>query len=126
MPRPRPVVLLIDSDETVRVTHETILRTEGYEIVSAADSGRALALVRESPPALILVAARIGQLSTPNFIRMIKTDASLNAVKVAACIPRTLGSFADDCADAGADRILEMPIAAQELVREVTGMIGRA
>ena len=97
-------MFLINSDESVRVTHETILRGEGYEIVSAADGHRALTQIRESPPQLVLVGARVGQMSSEQLMRVLRHDAALSEVKV-----------------------LEVAeVRAEELVREVVALIGRA
>jgi DNA-binding response OmpR family regulator len=124
--RAKPIVFLIDSDESVRVTHETILRTEGYEIVTAAEGSRALSQIRESPPALILLGTRIGQMSCAQLIRVVKHDIALSGVKVAVCVPASAAALRLECEDAGGDRVLELPVRAEELVREVVGLIGRA
>jgi CheY-like chemotaxis protein len=117
-------VFLIDSDESVRVTHETILRSEGYEIVSAADGARALAQIRESPPALLLAGERIGSMSPTQLVRVVKHDAALREVRVAIyCASLTLGA---ECTRAGADAVFAVPVRAEDLVKETVALIGRA
>ena len=123
--RSRRVVFVIDSDETTRITHETILRTEGYELLSAPDGTRALPLLREQAPDLVLVSAKIGSLGAIQLIRVLKADEKLRDVKVVL-----YGKPEDNVREAarktGAHGYLELPVLPQRLVREVVVLIGRA
>jgi CheY-like chemotaxis protein len=123
--RSRRVVFVIDSDETTRITHETILRTEGYEILSAPDGTRALPLLREQAPELVLVSAKIGSLGAIQLIRVMKADENLREVKVVL-----YGNPADNVRETarktGAHGYLELPVVPHRLVREVVVLIGRA
>lgn len=123
MSRSKLVVFLIDYDEEDRVTHETILRTEGYELLSAADGRRALDLLREQAPALIIVGKRVGSLTPEQLIRMVKTDETLSAVPVIGCTPQ---NWHDELLRAGADAVIATPASPRELVRDVVALIGRA
>ena len=123
--RSRRVVFLIDADEATRITHETILRGEGYEIMSAPDGARALPLLREQAPDLVLVSGKIGSLSAIQLIRVMKADPALREVKVVLYGQREEG-LADAARKAGVHGYLELPISPQRLVREVVVLIGRA
>jgi CheY-like chemotaxis protein len=120
------VVFLVDHDEEERVTHETILRTEGYELLSAADGRRALELLREQAPSLIIVGQRTGSLTPEQLIRMVKTDEALSAVPVIGCTPPNQIELHDDLMRAGADVVIATPASARGLVRDVVALIGRA
>jgi CheY-like chemotaxis protein len=124
--RSRLVVFLIDYDEEERVTHETILRTEGYELLCAADGTRALEVIREQAPALIIIGQRTGSLTPEQLIRMVKTDETLSSVPILSCIPPDLMTLHEDVLRAGADAVIAMPASARELVRDVVALIGRA
>ena len=123
--RSKRVVFLIDSDEETRVTHETILRNEGYEIISAPDGSGALPLLREQAPDLVLVSGKIGSLSAIQLIRVMKADMTLRDVKVVLYGQKGDG-LAEAARKAGAHGYLELPVAPQKLVREVVVLIGRA
>jgi CheY-like chemotaxis protein len=125
--RPPRVVFLIDSDEAARVTHETILRSEGYEILSAAEGAAALPQIREQPPDLIIVGNKIGTLTTVQLIRMVKMDRALANVMVAVYAARDAAkSLREEVFNAGADAFMRLPLTGQELIREVVTLIGRA
>lgn len=123
--RPKRVVFLIDADEETRVTHETILRAEGYEILSARDGARALPLLREQTPALVLMASKIGPLPPLQLTRVLRADSALRDVKVAVYAPRGGAEKRDDLLRAGVDAFLTLPLTPQRLVREVVVLIGR-
>jgi CheY-like chemotaxis protein len=125
--RPPRVVFLIESDEAARVTHETILRTEGYEILSAAEGAPALQQVREQAPDLIIVGSKIGTVSTVQLIRMVKTDPSLSNVMIAVyAAPDAPNLLREEAFNAGADAFMKFPQTPHELIREVVTLIGRA
>ena len=123
--RSRRIVFVIDSDEAMRVTHETILRNEGYEIMSAPDGARALPLLREQAPELVLVSAKIGSLSAIQLIRVMRADTSLRNAKVVV-YGRPEDNVREAARKAGAHGYLELPVSPQRLVREVLVLIGRA
>jgi CheY-like chemotaxis protein len=123
--RPRRVVFLIDSDEATRITHETILRNEGYEILSAPDGTRALPQLREEAPDLVLMSGKIGQTGAIQLIRVMRSDEALRNVKV-VLYGAAVDGVAEAARKAGAHGYLELPIASPRLVREVAVLIGRA
>ena len=126
MSRSRLGVFLIDYDEDERVTHETILRTEGYELLSAADGARALELLREQAPALIIVGKKTGSVTPEQLIRMVKTDETLSSVPVLSCTPPNQPMLRDDLLRAGANAVIAVPASPRDLVRDVVALIGRA
>lgn len=118
-------MFLIDADEDMRITHETILRSEGYELMSAPDGTRALSLLREQAPDLVLLSGKIGSLSAIQLIRVMKADEALRHVKVVVYgLPED--NVKEAARKAGAHGYLELPIPPQRLVREVAVLIGRA
>lgn len=123
--RPQRAVFLIDADEETRVTHETILRAEGYAILSAPSGARALPLLREHPPGLVLMASKIGPLTSLQLIRVITADEALSDVKIVVYGPAADTGKRDDVLRAGAHGYLVLPITPQRLVREVVVLIGR-
>lgn len=52
-------VLVVDDEESIRETVRLALALEGYEVLTAADGARALALVRDQPPDVVLLDMRM-------------------------------------------------------------------
>jgi CheY-like chemotaxis protein len=51
----RPLILVVEDNEVEREGLATILRREGYAVALAADGRKALDVLRQSPPDLILL-----------------------------------------------------------------------
>jgi DNA-binding response OmpR family regulator len=117
------VVFIIDADDDARVTHETILRAEGFELMSAPDGARGLALLRDQMPDLVLLANKIGTLNVTKLIEVIRADPAMRKLPVAAYGGRRNG---DALMNAGANVYIVTPCAPQEFVRRIVGLIGRA
>jgi CheY-like chemotaxis protein len=123
--RSRRVVFVIDGDDEVRVTHETILRGEGYEILGAPDSAAALVLLREQRPDLLLLSTGVGTFGVIQLLRVLRADESMRNVKVVVYGGRE-ENVRESARKAEAHGYLELPISPQRLVREVVVLIGRA
>ena len=51
----KPVLLLVDDEDTIRMFLEKTIRDEGYEALTAADGTTALEIMRRELPDLILL-----------------------------------------------------------------------
>jgi DNA-binding response OmpR family regulator len=55
MTHARPLILVVDDDEQARILLRTTLEGAGYDVVLAPDGETALATIRESQPALVIL-----------------------------------------------------------------------
>ena len=124
--QPRRVVFIIDSDDDSRITHETILRSEGYEIITAADAARALSLLREEAVDLVLLGTRTGSMHALKLIQLLKRDPSTKQMKVVVMNGTHHDVTAEDLRKEGAHDVIVERIPPHELVRQVVTWIGRA
>lgn len=123
MPRPRRIVFIIDADDDARVTHETILRGEGYELLSAADGARGLVLLRDQMPDLVLLGNKIGTMSAAKLIEVVRADPATSDLQVAAYGARGEG---DVLMRVGANIYIPTPCSPHEFTRAIVALIGRA
>lgn len=68
----KPVVLLVDDEDTIRLFLEKTLRDEGYEAVTAASGGEALELTRSELPDLILLDLKLPDINGIDVLMQIK------------------------------------------------------
>jgi DNA-binding NtrC family response regulator len=68
----KPVVLLVDDEDTIRLFLEKTLREEGYEALTAATGGEALELTRSELPDLILLDLKLPDISGLDVLQQIK------------------------------------------------------
>jgi CheY-like chemotaxis protein len=118
-------VFVIDADDATRITHETILRNEGYELMSAPDGARALSLLREQAPDLVLLGDKIGTMPVVRLIQVLRGDPMLNETRIVLYAAGSDGARHDAAMQAGANAYIRLPVTPHELVREVVGLIGR-
>ena len=69
-------ILVVDDDESICDVIALILSEEGYEVTSARDGARALRLIAERPPALILLDLSIADRSAEELVAAYRQVAS--------------------------------------------------
>jgi diguanylate cyclase (GGDEF)-like protein len=116
-------ILVVDDNQDNVEIIATRLRFRGYEMEEASDGKRALALVQESPPDLILLDVMLPDIDGYEISRRIKGDETLPFIPIILVTARD--STQDKVAglDAGADDYLTKPINFPELEARVRSML---
>src|SRR3569833_3388023 len=70
----RITILNVDDTEAMRYQKTRVLRAAGYEVVEAGTGARALQMVRELLPDLILMDVKLPDMSGIEVCRLIKSD----------------------------------------------------
>jgi DNA-binding NtrC family response regulator len=70
----KPVVLLVDDEDTIRLFLEKTLREEGYEALTAATGTEALELTRGELPDLVLLDLKLPDMSGLDVLKQIKEE----------------------------------------------------
>lgn len=97
----RPLVLIIDDDPNLRKTLSDILRTKGYDVVSAKDGAEGIGLLQERPVDIALIDLRLPDMSGIEVLAEVKkrspsTDAIIltgNATLDSAIEATNRGAF---------------------------------
>ena len=121
---PRPSILVVDDDDAGRYATRKLLERANFEVSEAPDGSTALRAVAQRPD-LILLDLQLPDLDGFEICRRIKSSPDTAAIRV---LPFT-AVFRNDsdrrrAFEAGADGYLVRPIAAEELVATVNGLIG--
>jgi DNA-binding response OmpR family regulator len=120
----RPVVLVAEDERDIVALVVFKLEREGYEVVSAADGEKALALARERRPDLALLDVHMPKLDGYQVTREIKKDESLRNTPV---IILSASVEEEDIAasfEAGADDHLKKPFSPASLAARVSALVG--
>lgn len=70
----KPVILLVDDEDTIRLFLEKTLRDEGYEAITAATGAAALELTRSELPDLVLLDLKLPDMSGLEVLQQIKEE----------------------------------------------------
>jgi DNA-binding response OmpR family regulator len=111
---PKTNVLSVEDDPKIQRLMASVLRAEGYNVITAADGGQALERVRDSGPSVILVDLLMPGVDGWEFVRRLRAMGDNTPVVVISAVrdlPREARGM-------GAD-YLEKPFGVEQLVRKV-------
>jgi two-component system cell cycle response regulator DivK len=121
----RPLILLVEDNDTIRHAFCILLEETGYRIAQAATGRDALLAARERRPDLILMDLGLPDTSGLEVTRQLKADRGTSAIPVVALTGRALEADEQACLDAGCSGYLSKPIDTAQLLRRIPEFIGK-
>ena len=112
------MVLAIEDNKVNMLLVSRVVEAAGYELIRAEDGPRALELLEERRPDIILLDVNIPGIHGLELVRMIKEDDRLGDVPVIATTANVLVGDKERCLEAGCDEYLPKPLDIRRL-REV-------
>jgi two-component system KDP operon response regulator KdpE len=116
-------ILLVDDDPTLRQTLGIGLRSEGHEVLLAADGRSALQAAREDHPELVVLDLGLPDLSGVEVLRSLRTWTRLPVVVLSA---RDGSRDKVEALDLGADDYVTKPFGLEELLARIRSAARRA
>jgi len=118
-----PLVLVVDDDEAIRIALERALRLEGFAVQVAEDGLRALELVEESRPGVIVLDVVMPNLSGITVVSRLRARGN----DVPICVLSARDEVQDRVAglEAGADDYVIKPFDLEELVARLRALLRR-
>jgi DNA-binding response OmpR family regulator len=118
-----PLVLVVDDDEAIRTALERALRLEGFAVQTAEDGQRALELVEESRPGVIVLDVVMPNLSGISVVSRLRARGN----DVPICVLSARDEVQDRVAglEAGADDYVIKPFDLEELVARLRALLRR-
>ncbi len=118
-----PRILIVDDNETNRDILDARLKTQGYELLQAADGEEALAAARQHLPDLILLDVMMPKIDGIEVCRQLKSDANLPFMPIILVTAKADSRDVVAGLDAGADEYLTKPIDQAALVARVRSVL---
>ena len=118
-----PLVLVADDDPDILELVTYILKSEGYEVVSAPDGLQALELARARRPQLAVLDVSMPNLDGLEVTRRLRADAELASLPVILLTARVAAADQERGLEAGATDYLPKPFKPQDLRERVAAVL---
>lgn len=106
----RKKVLCIEDNLTNMILVSRIVEAEGHELLRAEDGPKALEMLAEVKPDIILLDINIPGISGLDLAERIKADDALNTIPLIATTANVLLGDMERCLEAGCDEYLPKPL----------------
>lgn len=119
---PRPTILVVDDEPSLRDALAYTLRKEGYRVVLAANGVEALQAARQQPPEAIVLDVMLPGIDGLQVCRTLRSESTVPILLLSAKgeeIDRIVGL------EIGADDYLAKPFAMRELLARIRAMLRR-
>jgi CheY-like chemotaxis protein len=108
-------ILIVDDNPTNLKLVAYLMKARGYEVATAADADAALADIRDTPPALILMDLQLPGIDGLELTRRLKADPSTRDIIIVAVTAYAMKGDQDRAYAAGCDGYVTKPIDTRSL-----------
>jgi diguanylate cyclase (GGDEF)-like protein len=119
-------ILVVDDDPFIARLLEIELRAAGYEVRTASDGQKALELVAENCPDLVLADVMMPNMDGYELTRRLRQDGRTGSVSVIMLTARGLSADKLEGFSVGADDYIVKPFDTPELLARIRGVLRRA
>ena len=117
----KPTILVVDDDAPILMLMRSLLREFGFEAMTAATGEEAVAAVRRSRPALILLDRNMPGMHGDDVVRALRNDLALDDVPILILsgdpVSRT------ELATLGVDGAVQKPFDVPALIEQIRGYV---
>jgi len=117
-------ILIVDDDPTIRSVLEALLEDEGFLPVTAANGQQAVAIVRDNPPALVLMDLMMPVMNGVEAARTLKSAPETSSVPIIAMSAGFI--LRESIDDLLADSIISKPFDLDALIANIRATLRRA
>lgn len=119
-------ILVVEDESSIRDLIERRLLIEKYQVITAPDGARAVALARAEQPALILMDMGLPTLNGWQATHRIKTRPETQAIPIIALTAYAMPEDRARCIAAGCDDYETKPIEFPRLLQKMRALLDRA
>ena len=122
-PSERPVIVVADDDEAIRLLFRTALERAGLGVLLAANGRSAIDLARRNPVDVLLLDHNMPGLNGLDTLRELRADPQLRTIPVIMVTGSVMEADRVASLDQGADDVVVKPISVAELVARVRAQL---
>jgi CheY-like chemotaxis protein len=121
----RPVILLVEDNETIRSAFSILLEESGYHMHGAGSAAEAIRAVEACTPDLVLMDLGLPDVGGVELTRQLKAREDTRDVPVVALTGRAMEADRAACMEAGCVGYMLKPIDTRQLLRELAEYLRR-
>jgi two-component system cell cycle response regulator DivK len=118
-------ILIVEDESSIRDLIERRLLIEKYQVITASDGARAIALARSDQPALILMDMGLPTLNGWQATHRIKTKPETQMIPIIALTAYAMPEDRARCMAAGCDEYETKPIEFPRLLQKIRTLLDR-
>jgi two-component system, cell cycle response regulator DivK len=118
-------ILVVEDEASIRDLIERRLLIEKYQVITAPDGARGVALARSEQPALILMDMGLPTLNGWQATHRIKTRPETQAIPIIALTAYAMPEDRERCLAAGCDEYETKPINFPRLLQKIRALLDR-
>jgi DNA-binding response OmpR family regulator len=119
----RKTVLIVDDDPDIRLFIQFNLRKAGFEILQAANGAKALAVIGERKPDLIITDVMMPVLDGYGLIEAVRKDAGFSRIPILMLTGRDDEKAVEGTAQP--DGYMKKPVASAEIIQQVQELLSK-
>ena len=116
-------ILLIDDDPTLLKLAQSVLSSNGFEVVAVNDAPNGLELAMKQKPDLIILDVMMPIINGFNICRMMKSEKALKHIPIILLTSRATQADQEIGTEVGADAHLAKPFKTEELLNKVKQLL---
>ena len=121
-----PFILIVDDEWMNRELLEAYLKMGGYRVGQANSGERALDMIAQEPPALVILDVRLSGISGLEVCRRLKASAATCAIPILMVTALESPDDQQQAADAGADAFIAKPFEMETLLAQIRAALSKA
>ena len=121
-----PFILIVDDEWMNRELLEAYLKMGGYRVGQANSGERALDMIAQEPPALVILDVRLSGISGLEVCRRLKASAATRAIPILMVTALESPDDQQQAADAGADAFIAKPFEMETLLARIRSALSKA
>ena len=114
---PKPKVLIVDNDPTLRRLLQIVFEREGFEVTLASEGSEGLHLALMNPPYIIILDIIIEGLHGFEVCKMLRANSSMRHTAIIVISGKAYKQDVDRAMELGADSYLVKPFSPKELFK---------
>lgn len=119
-----PKILLVEDNEMNRDMLSRRLRRKGYEVISAPDGSRGIAMAQEDNPDLILMDISLPVMDGLQATRHLKASPDTQAIPIIALTAHAMAGDREKCLEAGCNDYATKPVEFPQLLAKIRHFLG--